>query len=72
MLPNASLKWQLDMLRRERLGAHRVVSKMSRKLPEVARLKTIPGVGAIVAPTIVAWIAAQRPAFGWTRCASRA
>lgn len=36
---------------------------MSRKLPAVARLKTIPGVGAIVAPTIVAWIAAQRPAF---------
>jgi transposase len=62
-LPNASLKWQfdslgrqLDLLRLERLGAHRVVSKMSRKLPAVAKLKTIPGVGAIVAPTIVAWI----------------
>lgn len=79
MLPNASLKWQLDslgrqldMLRRERLGAHRVVSMMSRKLPEVARLKTIPGVGQVVAPALVAWIAAQRPAFGWTRRGSRA
>jgi transposase len=62
-LPDAHWKWQLgslwrllDWLRKERVAAHRQIRRVCRKLPVVAKLKKIPGVGALVAPTIVAWI----------------
>ncbi len=62
-LPDAQWRWQLgsqwrllDWLRKERVGAHRQIRLICKKLPVVAKLKTIPGVGAVVAPTIVAWI----------------
>ena len=62
-LPNGALRWQmeslyrqLDLLRRERVGAHRVLHQWTRKLPIVQRLDTLPGVGPITACTLVAWI----------------
>ena len=62
-LPNAHWKWQLgslwrqlDWLRRERVAAHRQIRRICRPLPVVAKLRKIPGVGALVAPTIVGWI----------------
>ena len=62
-LPDAHWKWQLeslwrqfDMLRRERVAAHRQVRLVCKDLPIVEKLKQIPGVGALIAPTIVAWI----------------
>ena len=78
-LPNASLRWQmqslgrrLDAFRTERARGRRMIGRLSRKIPEVAKLKTIPGIANVVAPTLAAWMAAQRPAFGWTQRASRA
>jgi transposase len=62
-LPNAHWKWQLgslwrqlDWLRRERVAAHRQIRLICRPLPIVTTLREIPGVGALVAPTIVAWV----------------
>jgi len=62
-LPNAQWRWQLrslwrqmDWLRSERLAARRQVRQICKKLPIVKRLREIPGVGVLVAPTIVAWI----------------
>lgn len=62
-LPDAHWKWQLrslwrhlDWLRRERVAARRQIRRVCRTLPIVAKLRKIPGVGALVAPTIVAWI----------------
>ena len=53
-----SLCRQLDLLRRERIGAHRTKGKLSRKLPIVRLLDTAPGVGPMTAQTVAAWIVA--------------
>lgn len=62
-LPDAMWRWQLrslwrqlDWLRRERVAAHRQIRRVCKALPVVRKLKRIPGVGALTAPTIVAWI----------------
>jgi transposase len=62
-LPDAHWRWQLgsqwrllDWLRKERVAAHRQIRLICKKLPVVAKLKKIPGIGVLVAPTIVAWI----------------
>jgi transposase len=63
-MANPALRWQmeslyrqLDALRIERIGGRRVVSRWTRKLPQIARLEGIPGVGPITARTLVGWIA---------------
>jgi transposase len=62
-LPNAALRWQmeslyreLDMLSTERRGAHRMLGDVCRDIPEVELLASIPGVGLLIARTLVAWI----------------
>ncbi len=55
----------------ERIRAKGTVAKLIRKLPVIEKLKAIPGIKSVCAPTLVAWIAAQRPAFGWTPGDSR-
>jgi transposase len=62
-LPNADLRWQLDslwrqldQLRIDRVGVRRQIGRAARKLPTVKPLKTIPGVGGLVAATLVATI----------------
>lgn len=62
-MTEAGLRWQmqslyrqLDMLRRERVGAHRMTGRLARKLPVVRRLQSAPGVGRMTAQTLVAWI----------------
>jgi len=64
-MPSAGLRWQmqslyrqLDLLRRERVGAHRVLDRMTKKTSVVGLLQTIPGVGPITARTLVGWIVA--------------
>jgi len=64
---NEALRWQmeslyrqLDSLRRERVGARRVLGQLARKLPVIARLEGISGVGPITARTLVGWIADPR------------
>jgi transposase len=63
-MPNPALRWemeslyrQLDLLRRERVGARRLLGHWTRPLPVIARLQGIPGVGPITARTLVGWIA---------------
>jgi transposase len=63
-LPNAAIRWQMGSLYRrldgavlERARVQRVLSRQAAKLPIVERLQTIPGVGAITARCLVAWIA---------------
>ena len=63
-LPNAGVKWQLeslyrqlDLLRRERVAAHRLMAKWAGKLSIVGRLQTAPGIGPITSRTIVGWVA---------------
>ena len=51
-----SLYRQLDLLRRERVGAQRTAGRVARALPEVRLLRTAPGVGPMTARTLVAWI----------------
>ena len=51
-----SLYRRMDVLRLERVGVHRVLTKFCKDFPEVERLQTIPGVGPITARTLVAWI----------------
>ena len=77
-LPSSMLRWQFQSLARrldsmdlERTRAKRTVAKLARKLPVIEMLKAIPGIKSVGAPTLVAWIAAQRPAFGWTPGDSR-
>lgn len=60
---SAALRWQLeslyrqlDFLRVERVGAHRLLARQVRGMPIVGRLQGIPGVGPITARTLVAWI----------------
>lgn len=62
-IPDAALRWQakslyrqLATLRTERLRARGVLLRQSRKFPEIERLKSIPGVGPVIARTIVAWV----------------
>ena len=69
-MPNAVLKWlmqslygELDVLRRERVGARRVATQWCKKPPIagiIPLLVTIPGIGPITARTLVAWIADPR------------
>lgn len=63
-LPNGALKWQmeslyrqLDLLRRERLSAHRILGSWTKKLPVIKRLQSVPGIGPITARTLAGWIA---------------
>ena len=64
-LSDAAARWQmqslyrqLDALRRERVGAHRVIEKAGRPFRALlSRLTTIPGVGPVTARTLVAWLA---------------
>lgn len=62
-LPNPTLRWQMeglyreyDMLRVERVGAHRVMGRLCSDMPHVELLKTIPGIGNLIARTLVGWI----------------
>jgi transposase len=62
-LPNPYLRWELASLARryelsrlERVRVRRMISRITRELPQVGILKTIPGVKTIIAPTLVAWI----------------
>jgi transposase len=66
-MPNAhvrrqmrSLYRQLDGFRRERIGARRIISKHTKKMPIVKRLERVPGLGPRTAPALVAWIADPR------------
>ena len=43
-------------MRLERIRAKRAVVRVSRKLPVIEKLKTVPGIGAVGAPTLTAWI----------------
>jgi transposase len=61
---NRALRWQmeslyrqLDHLRRERVGAHRVIGRWTKGLEVIRRLQTPPGSGPITARTLVGWIA---------------
>jgi len=61
---NALVRWQmeslyrrLDQLRRERVRSRRMVSKQAGRVRAVRRLRTIPGVGPVTGPAMVAWIA---------------
>ena len=55
--PMESLYRQLDQVRVERVGAHRVLGRLTRGMQIVRRLDGIPGVGSVTARTLVAWIA---------------
>jgi transposase len=62
-LPSAALRWQmesayrqLDFLRAERVGAHRVLVRQGRGLAVIRRQQSIPGVGPVIARTLVAWV----------------
>jgi hypothetical protein len=62
-IKNAGVRWQmeslcrrLDALREERVSGWRVARQLTRKLKEVDQIDTIPGVGALVSRTMVAWI----------------
>jgi len=62
-LPSAALRWQLesayrqlDFLRAERVGVHRVLVRQGRGLAVIRRQQSIPGVGPVVARTLVAWV----------------
>lgn len=60
---NMHLRWQmrsnyrqLDMLRTERTLTHRKLAGFNGRLPIIGRLQSVPGVGPIVARTLVGWI----------------
>lgn len=62
-MPNVAVRWQADslyrqlrMLRTERLRARTTLALQSREFPVIKRLSSIPGIAALVARTIVAWI----------------
>ena len=62
-LPSSALRWQFESLARrldsmdlERIRAKRTVATLIRKLPIIERLKAIPGIKSVCAPTLVAWI----------------
>jgi transposase len=61
---SSAMRWQmgslyrlLDVLEDERRAVGGVLNEVARKTAPLARLCTIPGVGAIVAGTVVGWIA---------------
>jgi len=63
-LTSPAIRWQLDSLYRrleslaaEKKRCRREVSKISRGLPVLRRLRQIPGVGPVTALVLVAWIA---------------
>ncbi|MFH0965872.1 MAG: transposase [Planctomycetota bacterium] len=63
LMPNAAAKWQLsslyrrlDALRLERVGARRILLRQAKAIGVIEKLRTIPGVGPIVALVLVAWI----------------
>lgn len=63
LAPNAFVRWQLeslyrqiDQLRREKLRAGRLIARHAKKLRVITRLKKIPGLARLTAPTLVAWI----------------
>lgn len=67
LAPNAPVRWamqslyrRLDSLRRERVGAARMVSKQARKTGVMKLLGTIPGVHTKTGPAIIAWVADPR------------
>jgi transposase len=62
-LPSSPLRWQFQSLARrldamdlERTRAKRTVARLARKRPVIEKLKKIPGVKSVGAPTLVAWI----------------
>jgi len=64
LAPNALVRWamqslyrRLDALRRERVGAARMVSKQVKKTGVMKVLGTIPGVHTKTGPAIIAWLA---------------
>ena len=66
-VPSGTARWQieslyrrLDALRAERVGSHRVLGRQVRKMPIAQRLRSIPGVGPIVARVLVAWLVDPR------------
>lgn len=66
-MPSGAARWQieslyrrLDALRVERVGSHRVLGRQVRKIPVAQRLRSIPGVGPVVASVLVAWLVDPR------------
>jgi transposase len=66
-IPDATTRWQLeslfrqlDLLRKESTSIRRVAATHSKDITAVTRLQSIPGVGPIVARTLVAWIVDPR------------
>jgi transposase len=64
---SSAMRWQmrslsrlLDTLQDERQGVSRRLEELARKAAPVGRLCTIPGVGPVVARTLVGWIANPR------------
>ena len=62
-LPAGALRWQMGSLYRrlafelrERREAHREMRKLDARLPVIARLQTVPGVGKTIARTVAGWI----------------
>ena len=62
-LPTSPLRWQFQSLARrldsiglERIRAKRTVARLSRKLPVIEKLTTVPGIGSVGSHTLVAWI----------------
>jgi transposase len=62
-LPAGGLRWQMASLYRrlafglrERREGHREMRALDAQLPVIARLQTMPGVGRIIARTVVVWI----------------
>jgi transposase len=65
-LPKGRVRWQLDSLGRlldglrlERQRTHRMIAKQAQGIDAVKQLRTVPGIGPLTAPAIVAWIAGQ-------------
>lgn len=55
-----SLYTILDTARKERLQIRREMNRITKSLPVVKRLQTIPGIGPVIARTLVAWIVDPR------------
>jgi transposase len=62
-IPETGVRWQmnslyreLDFMRKERNGVRRTTKSIARHLEVIDRLDGAPGVGAITARTVVAWV----------------
>lgn len=62
-LPTAATKFQVeshyrlyDTIRQERVALRRELRRILKPMPVFARLQSVPGVGAVVASTLIAWI----------------